>query len=130
MKLGEGGEAFFVFETSDDIPDSLQTSPVVSPTGSPRSQSESELSSSLQEPDYLDLDVSPDASESKPADIPLSRNLRASTDLSMIFFLRDFLFLFFTEMRYRRNHTPVTVIRYARTRHVPSRSARIGSGKA
>lgn len=84
MKLGEGGEAFFVFETSDDIPDSLQTSPVVSPTGSPRSQSESELSSSLQEPDYLDLDVSPNASESKPADIPLSRNLRASTDLGTI----------------------------------------------
>ena len=83
MKLGEGGEAFFVFETSDDIPDSLQTSPVVSPAGSPRSQSESELSSSLQEPDYLDLDVSPDTSESKPADIPLSRNARASTDLGM-----------------------------------------------
>lgn len=84
MKLGEGGEAFFVFETSDEIPDSLQTSPVVSPAGSPRSQSESELSGSLQEPDYLDLDVSPNASESKPADIPaLSRDVRASTDLGM-----------------------------------------------
>jgi phosphatidate phosphatase LPIN len=31
MKLGEGGEAFFVFETSDTIPQSLQTSPLVSP---------------------------------------------------------------------------------------------------
>src|ERR1700761_4782780 len=25
MKLGEGGEAFFIFETSDNIPQSLQT---------------------------------------------------------------------------------------------------------
>ncbi|CAI4218642.1 unnamed protein product [Parascedosporium putredinis] len=31
MKLGEGGEAFFVFETTDTIPASLQTSPISSP---------------------------------------------------------------------------------------------------
>ena len=85
MKLGEGGEAFFVFETAEDIPDSLQTSPLVSPAGSPRSQSEAELPGSLQEPDYLDLDVSPSAgcaSDTKPSDIPMmSRGLRTSTDL-------------------------------------------------
>ncbi|KAJ1327901.1 lipin, N-terminal conserved region [Microdochium nivale] len=31
MKLGEGGEAFFVFETTETIPQSLQTSPLASP---------------------------------------------------------------------------------------------------
>ena len=56
MKLGEGGEAFFVFETTDDIPESLQTSPLVSPATSPKSNSSGERdASSLQEPDYLDL---------------------------------------------------------------------------
>ncbi|KAJ5247092.1 hypothetical protein N7468_002075 [Penicillium chermesinum] len=54
MKLGEGGEAFFVFETTDEIPASLQTSPLVSPAGSPKVPSE-EFPQSLQEPDYLDL---------------------------------------------------------------------------
>src|SRR6266496_5598405 len=31
MKLGEGGEAFFVFQTEGDIPEEMQTSPIVSP---------------------------------------------------------------------------------------------------
>src|ERR1700712_3868246 len=35
MKLGDGGEAFFVFETSNDIPEGLQTSPLISPANSP-----------------------------------------------------------------------------------------------
>lgn len=56
MKLGEGGEAFFVFETSDDIPRSLQTSPVVSPAASPREvEADMALPSTLPEPDFLDL---------------------------------------------------------------------------
>jgi phosphatidate phosphatase LPIN len=57
MKLGEGGEAFFVFETSDDIPASLQTSPVISPATSPNSLTAHNTTStpSLQEPEYLDL---------------------------------------------------------------------------
>jgi phosphatidate phosphatase LPIN len=53
MKLGEGGEAFFVFETSDDIPEALQTSPLVSPASSPPLATE--RSAGLQEPDFLDL---------------------------------------------------------------------------
>lgn len=59
MKLGEGGEAFFVFETSDEIPESLQTSPVVSPATSPQSLLEQDVSSAtaLQEPEYLDLNT-------------------------------------------------------------------------
>ena len=56
MKLGEGGEAFFVFETSDEIPEALQTSPLVSPTTSPQALSAQDPASAvLQEPDYLDL---------------------------------------------------------------------------
>ncbi|KAK4181713.1 putative nuclear elongation and deformation protein [Triangularia setosa] len=52
MKLGEGGEAFFVFETSDTIPKSLQTSPLVSPASSPPL---SPQQTGLGEPDALDL---------------------------------------------------------------------------
>lgn len=56
MKLGEGGEAFFVFETSDEIPESLQTSPIVSPATSPQGLVQDKTPSAvLQEPDFLDL---------------------------------------------------------------------------
>ena len=57
MKLGEGGEAFFVFETSDTIPESLQTSPLISPTTSPKglTAQNAASTSSWQEPEYLDL---------------------------------------------------------------------------
>jgi phosphatidate phosphatase LPIN len=59
MKLGEGGEAFFVFETSDEIPESMQTSPVISPAASPQSISEQDVipPAGLQEPEYLDLNT-------------------------------------------------------------------------
>ncbi|KAI0383998.1 LNS2-domain-containing protein [Hypomontagnella monticulosa] len=57
MKLGEGGEAFFVFETNDNIPQSLQTSPLSSPASSPPLEPERSYSSGdLQEPDFLQLD--------------------------------------------------------------------------
>ncbi|KAK7962680.1 nuclear elongation and deformation protein 1 [Apiospora aurea] len=56
MKLGEGGEAFFVFETSDTIPQSLQTSPLVSPASSPPFGAEQDDPDALQEPDLLQLD--------------------------------------------------------------------------
>ncbi|CAA7260114.1 unnamed protein product [Cyclocybe aegerita] len=32
MKIGEAGEAFFVFETDDDVPEDLITSPIIQPT--------------------------------------------------------------------------------------------------
>ena len=35
MKLGEGGEAFFVFQTEGDIPEDMRTSPIASPDQSP-----------------------------------------------------------------------------------------------
>jgi phosphatidate phosphatase LPIN len=55
MKLGEGGEAFFVFETSDTIPKSLQTSPLVSPASSPPLDPTQNGQPPLQEPESLDL---------------------------------------------------------------------------
>ncbi|KAK9466469.1 Lipin/Ned1/Smp2-domain-containing protein [Lipomyces arxii] len=57
MKLGDGGEAFFVFETDIDVPSDLLTSPVLSPSTSTASSPVSVNSSTtnLQEPEYLDL---------------------------------------------------------------------------
>lgn len=55
MKLGEGGEAFFVFETTDNIPQALQTSPLVSPASSPPLEPD-QTGSGLQEPELLELD--------------------------------------------------------------------------
>ena len=57
MKLGEGGEAFFVFETSDNIPEAMQTSPLVSPASSPPLAAEGSSPSILAEPDFLELDT-------------------------------------------------------------------------
>lgn len=59
MKLGEGGEAFFVFETFEEIPESLQTSPVISPATSPQSlpAQQGATPSAFQEPEFLDLNL-------------------------------------------------------------------------
>ncbi|KAI4232486.1 MAG: hypothetical protein L6R40_007383 [Gallowayella cf. fulva] len=58
MKLGEGGEAFFVFETFEQIPKSLQTSPVVSPAASPQGIAQDAANvPSMQEPDFLDINT-------------------------------------------------------------------------
>src|ERR1700753_724930 len=54
MKLGEGGEAFFVFETSDNVPEGLQTSPLSSPVSSPAPHPQIETPS-IEEPEPLDL---------------------------------------------------------------------------
>ncbi|KAF1851570.1 LNS2-domain-containing protein [Cucurbitaria berberidis CBS 394.84] len=57
MKLGEGGEAFFVFETSAAIPAEMQTSPLQSPVASPE-QKPIELPGdrAFDDPEPLDLD--------------------------------------------------------------------------
>ncbi|KAL8937075.1 MAG: hypothetical protein Q9216_004609 [Gyalolechia sp. 2 TL-2023] len=58
MKLGDGGEAFFVFETYEQIPESLQTSPVVSPAAIPQDVARDATTvPSLQEPDFLDINA-------------------------------------------------------------------------
>jgi phosphatidate phosphatase LPIN len=90
MKLGEGGEAFFVFETTDDVPIALRTSPLVSPAGSPKPDSDSDVdATSLQEPDVLDLNKAISSSartETKSLSgmpMPSSDNLM-NTDLGKI----------------------------------------------
>jgi phosphatidate phosphatase LPIN len=58
MKLGEGGEAFFVFETEGDVPKALITSPVISASSSPSNSPKTPESLpplGLQEPEFLDL---------------------------------------------------------------------------
>jgi phosphatidate phosphatase LPIN len=56
MKLGDGGEAFFVFETKESIPEALQTSPLVSPATSPELRPSSVNTPALQEPDPFELE--------------------------------------------------------------------------
>ena len=86
MKLGEGGEAFFVFETSDEIPESLQTSPVISPAASPSNlpSQDNSTAATLQEPEFLDLTADSgfderlrQTSQSRPA---ISSARRAKSD--------------------------------------------------
>lgn len=89
MKLGEGGEAFFVFETTDEIPASLRTSPLVSPTDSPRQRSEENLPA-LPDPDYLDLAKSSSSdcvNDLKPGAPMLSNHVPAAGDLGTVKFL-------------------------------------------
>jgi len=54
MKLGEGGEAFFVFETENSVPEALQTSPLASPVSSPQFGATKDTAF-VAEPDPLDL---------------------------------------------------------------------------
>jgi len=55
MKLGDGGEAFFVFETMGFVPEEMQTSPLVSPSASPKQLPTISDPASLQEPEYLNI---------------------------------------------------------------------------
>ena len=81
MKLGDGGEAFFVFETSNDIPEALQTSPLISPASSPPiDASDRPPSPGLSEITYLDI-TAPEKGDITPP-VPIIR--RAGTDLSEI----------------------------------------------
>ncbi|KAF2093506.1 LNS2-domain-containing protein, partial [Rhizodiscina lignyota] len=57
MKLGEGGEAFFVFETTESIPEAMQTSPLVSPEASPQPHPSAPPNGDLPEPEPLDLSI-------------------------------------------------------------------------
>ncbi|CDR42905.1 CYFA0S10e03664g1_1 [Cyberlindnera fabianii] len=89
MKLGDGGEAFFVFEASKDVdvPNDMITSPVLSAASSPASspplspRKESSGKPALQEPDYLDISLStPELAQVPPVDIPSA--MRSSPELS------------------------------------------------
>lgn len=90
MKIGEAGEAFFVFETEDDIPDHLITSPLLEATqfavsantdvptdrfGAKQAGDEGEdrhikVPEEAQEPDFLDLDAAPKGQPSPPPTPP------------------------------------------------------------
>ncbi|KAI1338350.1 LNS2-domain-containing protein [Xylariaceae sp. FL0016] len=71
MKLGEGGEAFFIFETTDAVPQSLQTSPLSSPTSSPPLDPDgSQTPNALQEPDFLQLDGSEPSAPARSLTVP------------------------------------------------------------
>ncbi|CAK9440353.1 uncharacterized protein LODBEIA_P44530 [Lodderomyces beijingensis] len=77
MKLGEGGEAHFVFEADDSghlLSHSVLTSPVISPVSSPGSSA----ASSDVEPDELDLDE-----KIKLSDIPGPKLAAAEAKLVM-----------------------------------------------
>lgn len=85
MKLGEGGEAFFVFETTESIPAGLQTSPLASPATSPAPHpTEVAPSIELPEPEPLDLATDTQRGRSRPPEgtekIP-SLDRRAQSDL-------------------------------------------------
>ncbi|KAL1920812.1 uncharacterized protein VTP21DRAFT_11447 [Calcarisporiella thermophila] len=51
MKIGDSGEAFFVYETEEDLPEEFLTSPIASPVVSPSAAEQ-------PEPPFLDLSVS------------------------------------------------------------------------
>jgi phosphatidate phosphatase LPIN len=68
MKIGEAGEAFFVFETDEDIPEELMTSPILQATAAPDleaagtslesgAEGEKQELGETQEPEFLDLDA-------------------------------------------------------------------------
>lgn len=86
MKLGEQGEAFFVFETSDDIPEAMQTSPLVSPASSPPLPPNGASASSLSEPDFLELDVTGEKAKqgslTRPSPSVLPTSARRPSNLS------------------------------------------------
>ncbi|KAI9665337.1 MAG: hypothetical protein M1831_001774 [Alyxoria varia] len=86
MKLGEGGEAFFVFETTSHVPENLQTSPLVSPASSPQTRPTSSSSDTIiSEPEPLDISSQPDKtsaiSRPRPIAAPvLSPEMRSQSD--------------------------------------------------
>ena len=69
MKIGEAGEAFFVFETEGEIPENLITSPILAPYSPPGSTTDLPNTATgrfgaredgtmpEQEPEFLDLDA-------------------------------------------------------------------------
>jgi len=96
MKLGEGGEAFFIFETNQIVPPEMQTSPLVSPSASPRSMASAPEPSSLQEPDYLNIaDTSGRKADSAGHVLPNPR--RARSDFGKLG--SRFSFSFFISLR-------------------------------
>ena len=101
MKVGEAGEAFFVFETDNDVPDDLITSPLLEPTQpvSPdpppaedfgrfgtRNRSDGFIDNGLgQEPDFLDLNASSTSLSGEVLEPSASSSLASPSDKLITF---------------------------------------------
>lgn len=72
MKVGDGGEVFFVFETDADVPEELLTSPVISPSSSP---SWGQEEGGDGEPEYLALNDSERSHQGLPFRSPSADHL-------------------------------------------------------
>jgi phosphatidate phosphatase LPIN len=84
MKIGEAGEAFFIFETAGDVPDELITSPLLEATRSPDIQGQDGQAGRFganegkdqlpqSEPDFLDLNAPsppPASGQTEPTSVP------------------------------------------------------------
>ena len=87
MKIGEAGEAFFIFETAGDVPDELITSPLLEATRSPDVQVQDNQTGRFgatgrednleqlpqSEPDFLDLNAPstpPASGQMDPTSVP------------------------------------------------------------
>ncbi|KAI0057546.1 LNS2-domain-containing protein [Artomyces pyxidatus] len=90
MKIGEAGEAFFLFETEGDVPEELITSPLLEATkpgaSSPKvdkmgsfgaKEDDTPEADGSQEPDFLDLNASP------PEDPPLKDSRSTPSGLAL-----------------------------------------------
>lgn len=67
MKIGEAGEAFFIFETDDDVPDDLITSPLLRPSSPQRTDADEPETSRFGT--KVDRDEIPDTDEPEPLDL-------------------------------------------------------------
>lgn len=96
MKIGDAGEAFFVFETEEEIPDNLVTSPILEATkpgetnaharetgrfgAGPASPTVKVSSGSNQEPEFLDLNATAEVQSREGTPSPSSRSRKSSED--------------------------------------------------
>ncbi|TFY54890.1 hypothetical protein EVG20_g9528, partial [Dentipellis fragilis] len=72
MKIGDAGEAFFIFETEGDVPDDLITSPLLQPTQPVPAALEDTGrfgAKEAPEPEFLDLNASAGAEPGPPAEV-------------------------------------------------------------
>ena len=100
MKIGDAGEAFFIFETDEDIPADIATSPLLQATkpGQTNTASaqrtgrfgakEDEVRPSAQnqdaqEPDFLDLDASPSTQDSLDILPPIPPQASSASDSNL-----------------------------------------------
>ncbi|KAJ8086959.1 lipin Ned1 [Marasmius tenuissimus] len=88
MKIGEAGEAFFIFETDDDVPDDLVTSPLLKATDEALPGDDLDLDSGKQaegvqdeqlESDYLDLDATDQDGQAPYAHDPSTSSSKSSS---------------------------------------------------